>query len=136
MTDKLRLQYLIEQYLDGTLTTDEQAELDRLRRSDVRLDIRLDSEAKLSDLFANYGEAGFAPGFENRVMARIGEVDQQVSTEFYSQLYKLFLRISAPAIGTMCLLMFVNISTAADDVPLLEALFGLPSEQPNLLALF
>ncbi len=88
-------------------------------------------EAALSKTLAEHKADAFSPGFSKRVVDSIGnerlEGGAVFSEEFSDFLARLFPRVAAPAAAAALLAMVANANAAGLDVPIAEALFGLPS---------
>lgn len=137
--DEQRVQYLIEQYLDAALTQEEQKEFDLLRAEHSDLDQRIAEERRLHDAMQGAKSEGFKPFFEARVMRRIAEEQKGVGTssdlQFTDLILKMFPRVAVPALVGACVVMSVNFNAADDGTSFVDALFGLPPENPVEFAL-
>lgn len=159
------IETLIEKKLDGTLSDEEQSELEtlaannpeilrRLKESEalqavmrVRLNpkfgksvdrqilVNLEREAKVLELLKQAKSESLNPFFEARVMSRIEKEASQLTNFFTIEisdfLARVFPRIATPAVIVASLAMFANASAVAPNAPILDALFGLPSQEPT-----
>ena len=137
--DKQRAQYLIEQYLDAALTPEEREEFDRLRVEHPDFDRRITEERRLHDMMRGAKSENFKPFFDARVMRRIADEQRGASAtldlQFTNLIPRLFPRVAAPALLGACLFMAVNFNAAVADASLVDALLGLPSDNPVEFAL-
>ncbi len=84
-------------------------------------------EEQLSEL----NEKSFAPGFEDRVMARIA-AERKTAHDFFSLevsdlISDFFPKFAGPAFIAATMMMAFNFSTAAAETPFVDAIFGLPA---------
>lgn len=138
MTD-IRTQYLIECAIDGSLTSDEQRELQNLKTRLPELENQISAEVNLANLMQGQASSSFGPDFHAKVMRQIArEAENRPSlfdTDFVDRLWNLFPKVGLPSLGTACLFMFANASAAAAEIPIIDALFGLPSEQLQMFSI-
>ncbi|MAW53316.1 MAG: hypothetical protein CME01_10855 [Geminicoccus sp.] len=139
MTD-IRTQYLIERAIDGNLTPEEQQELQDLKTLYPELESQISAEVNLANLMKGQASASFRPEFHAKVMEQISrEAENQppvFDADFVDRLWNLFPKVGLPSLGTACVFMFANASTAAAEIPIIDALFGLPSEQLQMFSIF
>ncbi len=99
----------------------------------------VETEAVLSARLGGAKATSFKPFFEARVMRRIKEEAGQsgvlLSFEVTDLLSRLFPRVTAPALAAASIAMVANVSAASAGVPIVDAVFGLPSEEPTELAM-
>ncbi|MEO1028434.1 MAG: hypothetical protein AAFX02_05190, partial [Pseudomonadota bacterium] len=84
---------LIERALDGTLSTAEQAEFDRLML-EAEFAAAFEAAQSLQALIQSAPEPSFKPFFETRVMARL---KQEQNPDGEDLLWRMFPRVSLPA---------------------------------------
>lgn len=155
-----RTDELIEKFLDGSLSEPEQAELDTLAERNPEIAQRIakaqalnqamrvsaenwfgpsfaegvSDALTLEDQLATARPDSFAPFFEVRVMRAIADEGKSTSgfftTELSDMLSRMFPRIAVPAAAAAGFAMAANVSVAEVDTTLVDALFGLPTEQP------
>lgn len=99
----------------------------------------IEMEAALSVKLEGAKAISFKPFFEARVMRRIKEEAEQSDTllsfEVIDLLSRLFPRVTAPAVAAASIAMIANVSAASAGAPIVDAVFGLPSEEPTELAM-
>lgn len=99
----------------------------------------IETEAALSGGLERAKATSFKPFFEVRVMRRIKEEAAQsgalLSFEVTDLLSRLFPRITVPALAAASIAMVANVSAASSGAPIVDAVFGLPSEEPTELAM-
>ncbi|NNE56483.1 MAG: hypothetical protein HKN36_00085 [Hellea sp.] len=131
MTD-IRTQYLIERAIDGNLTSEEQQELQDLKTLYPELESQISAELSLANLIQAQAPSSFGPKFHAMVMEQIAREAENrpvlLDTDFVDRLWNLFPKIGLPSLGTACLFMVANANAAAAETPIIDALFGLPSE--------
>ena len=139
MTD-IRTQYLIERAIDGNLTPEEQQELQDLKMRQPELENQISADVNLAKLMQGQAPSSFGPEFHAKVMRQIaGESENRPSLfdrDFVDRLWSLFPKVGLPSLGTACVFMFANASAAAAEIPIIDALFGLPSEQLQMFSIF
>ncbi len=132
MTD-IRTQYLIECAIDGKLTSEEQQELQDLKTLYPELESQISAEVNLANLMQGQAPSSFGPNFHAKVMDQIAREAQShtvlFDADFVDRLWNLFPKVGLPSLGAACLFMVANASAAAAETPIIDALFGLPSEQ-------
>ena len=132
MTD-IRTQYLIERAIDGKLTSEEQQELQDLIARHPELESQISAEVNLANLIKAQASGSFGPEFHAKVMEQIAREAKNrpilIDADFVDRLWNLFPKVGLPSLGTACLFMVANASAAAVETPIIDALFGLPSEQ-------
>jgi len=132
MTD-IRTQYLIERAIDGNLTSEEQQELQDLKARHPELENQISAEIGLANLMKGQAPSSFGPDFQAKVMDQIAREAEShpvlFDADFVDRLWNLFPKVGLPSLGTACLFMVANASAAAAETPIIDALFGLPSEQ-------
>ena len=121
-----RNQELLEQYLSGTITPEDRAELEARALDDIRLGAYLDRQVILEKTLANSDSFTLRSGFESRVMAHLQQAEQDPWLELSNMLKSCFPRVAIPAVAFSALLMFNNFATATGDVAAVEAMFGIP----------
>ena len=138
MTD-IRTQYLIERAIDGNLTPEEQQELQDLKTLYPELERQISAEVDLANLMQGQAPSSFGSDFHAKVMDQIGREAESrpvlLDTDFVDRLWHLFPKVGLPSLGTACLFMFANASAAAAEIPIIDALFGLPSEQLQMFSI-
>ena len=131
MTD-IRTQYLIERAIDGNLTSEEQQELQDLKACHPELENQISAEIGLANLMQRQAPSSFGPDFQAKVMDQIAREAEShpvlFDADFVDRLWNLFPKVGLPSLGTACVFMFANASVAAAEIPIIDALFGLPSE--------
>lgn len=99
----------------------------------------VENEAALSKLLSAAKPEGFKPFFQARVMRRIAEEEQEsgalFSQEISGMMARLFPRVAVPAFAAASIVMAGNVGAAAAEAPLVDALFGLPTDTPSELTL-
>ena len=139
MTD-IRTQYLIERVIDGNLTSEEQQELQDLKARHPELESQISAEVSLANLIQGQAPSSFGPDFQAKVMDQIAREAESrpvlFDADFINQLRTLFPKVSLLSLGTACVFMFTNASAAAAEIPIIDALFGLPSEQLQMFSIF
>ncbi len=130
--DDLAKRALIERYLDGGLTDGDQAEIDALRGHDPAFRDALDAAGALQKTMDLAAEPAFRPGFEGRLMARLSGIEARRGVSVGDLIGRLFPRVAIPAGAAAALFMAGNLSAAAADTPMVEAMFGLPDLVPDL----
>ena len=70
MTD-IRTQYLIERAIDGNLTSEEQQELQDLKKLYPELESQISAELSLANLMQAQAPNSFGPEFQAKVMKQI-----------------------------------------------------------------
>ena len=139
MTD-IRTQYLIERAIDGNLTSEEQQELQDLKARHPELESQISAEVNLANLMKGQAPSSFGPDFQANVMDQIAREAESrpvlLDTDFVDRLWNLFPKVGLPSLGTACVFMFANASAAAAEIPIIDALFGLPSEQLQMFSIF
>ena len=132
MTD-IRTQYLIERAIDGNLMSEEQQELQDMKTLYPELESQISAEVNLANLMKGQATGSFGPEFHAKVMEQIfWEAENRptlIDADFVDRLWNLFPKVGLPSLGTACLFMVANASAAAAETPIIDALFGLPSEQ-------
>ena len=131
MTD-IRTQYLIERAIDGNLTSEEQQELQDLKKLYPELESQISAELSLANLMQAQAPNSFGPEFQAKVMKQIAREAENrpmlIDADFVDRLWNLFPKVGFPSLGTACLFMVANANAAAAETPIIDALFGLPSE--------
>ena len=131
MTD-IRTQYLIERAIDGNLTSEEQQELQDLKARHPELEDQISAEIGLANLMQGQAPSSFGPDFQAKVMDQIAREAEShpvlFDADFVDRLWNLFPKVGLPSLGTACVFMFANANAAAAEIPIIDALFGLPSE--------
>ena len=139
MTD-IRTQYLIERAIDGNLTSEEQQELQDLKTLYPELESQISVEVNLANLMRGQAPSSFGPDFQAKVMDQIARESENspilLDADFTDRLWNLFPKVGLPSLGTACVFMFANASAAAAEIPIIDALFGLPSEQLQMFSIF
>jgi hypothetical protein len=139
MTD-IRTQYLIERAIDGNLTSEEQQELQDLKVRHPKLESQISVEVNLANLMKGQAPSSFGPDFHVKVIDQIAREAESrpvlLDTDFVDRLWNLFPKVGLPSLGTACVFMFANASAAAAEIPIIDALFGLPSEQLLIFSIF
>lgn len=139
MTD-IRTQYLIERAIDGNLTSEEQQELQDLKVRHPKLESQISVEVNLANLMKGQAPSSFGPDFHVKVIDQIAREAESrpvlLDTDFVDRLWNLFPKVGLPSLGTACVFMFANASAAAVEIPIIDALFGLPSEQLLIFSIF
>lgn len=139
MTD-IRTQYLIERAIDGNLTSEEQQELQDLKTRHPELENQISAEVNLANLIKGKASGSFGPEFHAKVMEQIARKAKNrpilLDADFVDRLWNLFPKVGLPSLGTACLFMVANASAAAAETPIIDALFGLPSEQLQMFSIF
>ena len=139
MTD-IRTQYLIERAIDGNLTSEEQQELQDLKVRHPKLESQISVEVNLANLMKGQAPSSFGPDFHVKVIDQIAREAESrpvlLDTDFVDRLWNLFPKVGLPPLGTACVFMFANTSAAAAEIPIIDALFGLPSEQLLIFSIF
>jgi len=139
MTD-IRTQYLIERAIDGNLTSEEQQELQDLKARHPELESQISAEVNLANLMKGQASGSFGPDFHAKVMDQIAKEAENrpvlLDTDFVDRLWNLFPKVGLPSLGTACVFMVANASAAAAETPIIDALFGLPSEQLQMFSIF
>jgi hypothetical protein len=139
MTD-IRTQYLIERAIDGNLTSEEQQELQDLKVRHPKLESQISVEVNLANLMKGQAPSSFGPDFHVKVIDQIAREAESrpvlLYTDFVDRLWNLFPKVGLPSLGTACVFMFANASAAAAEIPIIDALFGLPSEQLLIFSIF
>ncbi|MEO1309607.1 MAG: hypothetical protein AAFV51_01400 [Pseudomonadota bacterium] len=106
----------------------------RWRRSAFtdRVMAEIAEEAALQDLLSAHKPLAFRPPFVQRVMNTIQSSAFSAKTSLNGALsealVRLFPRVAAPVIAVIGVVMISNIHAATAGTPLIDALFGLPSE--------
>ena len=138
MTD-IRTQYLIERAIDGNLTSEEQQELQDLKTLYPELESQISVEVNLANLMRGQAPSSFGPDFQAKVMDQIAREAESrpilLDADFTDRLWNLFPKVGLPSLGTACLFMFANANAAAAKAPIIDALFGLPSEQLQMFSI-
>jgi len=128
----IRTQYLIELAIDGNLTSEEQQELQDLKARHPELESQISAEFNLANLMKGQATGSFRPDFQAKVMDQIAREAESrpilLDADFTDRLWNLFPKVGLPSLGTACLFMFANANAAAAEAPIIDALFGLPSE--------
>ena len=139
MTD-IRTQYLIERVIDDNLTSEEHQELQDLKARHPELESQISAEVNLSNLIKGQASGSFGPEFHAKVMEQIAREAKNrpilIDADFVDRLWNLFPKVGLPSLGTACLFMFANASAAAAETPIIDALFGLHSEQLQMFSIF
>ena len=139
MTD-IRTQYLIERAIDGNLTSEEQQELQDLKARHPELENQISAEIGLANLMQGQAPSSFGPDFQAKVMDQIAREAEShpvlFDADFVDRLWNLFPKVGLPSLGTTCVFMFANASVAAAEIPIIDAVFGLPSEQLQMFSIF
>lgn len=139
MTD-IRTQYLIERAIDGNLTSEEQQELQDLKVRHPKLESQISVEVNLANLMKGQAPSSFGPDFHVKVIDQIAREAESrpvlLDTDFVDRLWNLFPKVGLPSLGTACVFMFANASAAVAEIPIIDALFGLPSEQLLIFSIF
>ena len=139
MTD-IRTQYLIERVIDGNLTSEEQQELQDLKTLYPEMESQISAEVNLANLMKGQATSSFGPEFHAKVMEQIAREAENrlilIDADFVDRLWNLFPKVGLPSLGTACLFMVANASAAAAETPIIDALFGLPSEQLQMFSIF
>ncbi len=136
----IRTQYLIERAIDGNLTSEEQQELQDLKTLYPELERQISAEVNLANLMQRQAPSSFGPDFQAKVMDQIAREAESrpvlFDADFTDRLWNLFPKVGLPSLGTACVFMFANASAAAAEIPIIDALFGLPSEQLQMFSIF
>lgn len=139
MTD-IRTQYLIERVIDGNLTSEEQQELQDLKTLYPEMESQISAEVNLANLMKGQATSSFGPEFHAKVMEQIAREAENrlilIDANFVDRLWNLFPKVGLPSLGAACVFMFANASAAAAETPIIDALFGLPSEQLQMFSIF
>ncbi|MEO0440776.1 MAG: hypothetical protein AAF067_07865 [Pseudomonadota bacterium] len=135
MTDE-HIQNLVERFVEGRLSPDEETALDEIRQDRPELEKLIAAERELRSMLETGTTPAFRPQFDQRVMKRIEEenaspafaVAQGFSdVDFARALSRLFPRVATPAFALSAFAMAGNASAATPGGSLFEALFGLPT---------
>ena len=139
MTD-IRTQYLIERAIDGNLTSEEQQELQGLITCHPELENQISAELSLANLIQRQVPSSFGPDFHAKVMDQVAREAESrpvlFDPDFTDRLWSLFPKVGLPSLGTACVFMFANAIAAAAEIPIIDAVFGLPSEQLQMFSIF
>ncbi len=135
MTDE-HIQYLIERFVEGRISPEEQATLDEMKQRQPELEKLITAERELRSILVSGPAPTFRPQFDQRVMNRIEEENAPApnpapqgffDVDFVPALGRMFPRVATPAFALSAFAMASNASAATPGSSVFEALFGLPA---------
>lgn len=135
MSDE-HIQDLIERFVEGRISPEEQATLDEMKQRQPELEKLIMAERELRSILVSGPAPTFRSQFDQRVMSRIDQENAPAidpaspgffDVDFARGLGRMFPRVATPAFALSAFAMASNASAATPGSSVFEALFGLPA---------